>query len=266
MQQTIRVGNAVDCCPRPPTPTILDFRAMEKRGGVFKDQDDGPLRKRPKRELADNVKPFTRPDQRSCKSCAALAKKILILLAVLLDVDDESLPIQIASEHTRLKANWETPRYAGSRLPYVEPTTSMSTDGDDDPTMDAPVVASPTDDQEAASSFEEIRRKAVDLKAQYPAYREDLEAAEAQMNGDTGPVKLAPPIVLKILDIMVTQELCASEIRRRYYDLACEDLRRIGAHESRVKEADDERARQVLLHDQALQLRVWKEKMWKIWG
>ncbi|GAB1742690.1 hypothetical protein NU219Hw_g8402t1 [Hortaea werneckii] len=156
---------------------------MEKRGGVFKDQDDGSVRKRPKRELADNVKPFTRPDQRS---------------SVLLDVDDESLPIQIASEHTRLKANWEKPRYAGSRLPYVEPTKSMSTDGDDDPAMDAPVVARPMDNQEAATSFEEIRKKAVDLKGQYPAYREDLEAAEAQMNGDTGPVTWHHPSYLRL--------------------------------------------------------------------
>lgn len=106
----------------------------------------------------------------------------------------------------------------------------------------------------------------VDLKAHYPGYREDLEAAEAQMNGDTGPVQLAPPIVLKIVDIMVTQELCASDIRRRHLDLAYEELVRTGARESHVRETDDERARQDVLRESALQLRVWKEKMWKIWG
>lgn len=116
---------------------------MEKRKGVFKIQDDAPLRKRPKRELADNAEPFTLPDGRSRKSCVALVEKMLILSAVLLDLDDneKNLPIQISSEHIRSKAEWETPRYAGSRLPYVDPTTSMSTDGDDDFTMDAPVMA-----------------------------------------------------------------------------------------------------------------------------
>ncbi|KAI7209850.1 hypothetical protein KC333_g8529 [Hortaea werneckii] len=224
---------------------------MEKRKGVFKTQDDAPLRKRPKRELADNPEPFTLPDGRS---------------PVLLDVNDKSLPIQISSEDTRLKSEWGKPRYAGSRLPYVEPTASMVTDNDDLPMTDAPVVTGPADGQEAEASFEEIRKMVVDLKAQYPAYREDLEATEAAMSQDTGSNKCTPPIVLEIIDIIVAQELSASETLRMHLGSACEDLRKKSVHESRVRETEDGIARQDALHASAMQLRAWTGKMWKIWG
>lgn len=70
---------------------------------------------------------------------------MLTLLAVLVDVNNKELPIQISSENTRSKAESKKPRYAGSRLPYVEPGTSMA-DGDDTSMIDAPVVTGTADD------------------------------------------------------------------------------------------------------------------------
>lgn len=106
----------------------------------------------------------------------------------------------------------------------------------------------------------------VDLQAQYPAYREQLEESEKELKEDRGPVKFTPLVVLDIIGIIVREELCASTIHRKYLDPLCEELGRSDAYPSRVKEAQDEKARQDGLYASAEQLRLWTEKMWKIWG
>ncbi|GAB1729718.1 hypothetical protein NU195Hw_g3677t1 [Hortaea werneckii] len=240
---------------------------MEKRGGMFERQDGEPLRKRLKRKVEDNNDRFTWPGQTSSMSCFALVKKVLTLLAVLRDVDNQKLPIQTLIESARSKSELRKPRYAySSRLPYVEPAPPMSTDTDDVPVSDASVTTGPSDDQEADTSLKEIRKMLVDLQAQLPAYREELEATEAVMEGDTESNKDTALIVLDIIGIIVRGELYASAIRRKHLDLACKELRSGGAPESRVKETEVERERQDEIHASAEQLRVWKEKMQKIWG
>ncbi|KAI7085194.1 hypothetical protein KC356_g6047 [Hortaea werneckii] len=201
---------------------------MEKRGREFQREDDGPLRKSHKLQAEDSNDRFTWPGQTS---------------TVLVDVNNKELPIQISSENTRSKAESNKPRYASSRLPYVEPGTSMA-DGDDISMMDAPVVTGTADDQEAEASFEEMRKMVVYLQAQCPDYLPELEASEKELQGDTGPVKYTPPVVLDIIGIIVTKELCASAIQRKYLNPLCEELARSVASPSPVKEAQDEKARQ----------------------